>query len=782
MKVFIGKFNAKYEQQLNDKFYAGGEEGDKWYGGIDSGDYVFVSTGGKILALWKALGYEKIKNNISHSDTVMKFEEVVDYSKENYRAVDDFLRYKHFVIDSNFLTNTVKSSKTSFIEVNLDSDCPPVEKIEFKGNLIDTYVCTEKANIEFKDSDIRVLVSEDDEYHILKIETYSNGNFSTYDSFYNSYLERNKGEIYSIYELYKYSKKDKARNKERFLAKLINELKEKGYMKISNLVSLYDNVLVGRRRSPLTQIKSQKEDIVEEVVEFNSFETEEMEEKYVRYAKILNQSPNLIFYGPPGTGKTYSTEKLIDMFERKYHASSYKNVEKSGRVKNITFHQAYSYEEFIEGIRPKLTDNEESESKLDYTIEDGIFKKLCINASLEKVKSGEENKKKELNYSTTNNSRVWKISLGERNKDSLFNECIKNNEIAIGWLDGHSLEEASREEILGLLKKEAGVENTFGEEPTNRAGVIYDFINNMNIGDVVFVYDTKKTVRKIGIVKSEYIFDMSKDYQRRRKVDWIEGLEYPVDVFQFNGNKNLTMRTLYKLNSISISNVVELIEKNKENKEKGEENIELSKPYYIVIDEINRGNISKIFGELITLIEEDKREKVKLTLPYSQKDFTVPNNVYIIGTMNTSDRSIATIDTALRRRFTFIEIEPNPSILNLQNGKGVAKINNVDLERLLVTINSNILKFYDRNHRIGHSYFMGIQDLENLHVVWYYKILPLLQEYFYDDLDNLQRIIGENFFDKYGNVVMYNIDNLSSEQETKFEKNLIEIYENNENE
>lgn len=168
--------------------------------------------------------------------------------------------------------------------------------------------------------------------------------------------------------------------------------------------------------------------------------------------------------------------------------------------------------------------------------------------------------------------------------------------------------------------------------------------------------------------------------------------------------------------------------------------------FVFVIDEINRGNISKIFGELITLIEESKRlgekEEMKLQLPHFKEEFGVPNNVYIIGTMNTADRSIALIDTALRRRFNFIEMMPNPKIL-----EGVKINKELDICKMLETINKRISVLYDREHTIGHAYFISLIEnpsLNQLAKIFRNSIIPLLQEYFYEDYEKIQLVLGDN--------------------------------------
>ncbi|MBN2782558.1 MAG: AAA family ATPase, partial [Campylobacterales bacterium] len=157
---------------------------------------------------------------------------------------------------------------------------------------------------------------------------------------------------------------------------------------------------------------------------------------------------------------------------------------------------------------------------------------------------------------------------------------------------------------------------------------------------------------------------------------------------------------------------------------------ELDKNHYIIIDEINRGNISKIFGELITLIEEDKRDIYSVTLPYSKQSFKVPSNLYIIATMNSTDKSIATIDIALRRRFTFLKMQPKEELIEYADAKSVFN-----------DINRFIKENLNEDYMLGHSYFMKVKDADDLAFVKEYKIKPLLEEYFYADEENYKKAI-----------------------------------------
>ena len=166
--------------------------------------------------------------------------------------------------------------------------------------------------------------------------------------------------------------------------------------------------------------------------------------------------------------------------------------------------------------------------------------------------------------------------------------------------------------------------------------------------------------------------------------------------------------------------------------------------FVLIIDEINRGNIASIFGELITLIEDSKRvgkdEELNVTLPYSKELFSVPSNLYIIGTMNTADRSVEALDTALRRRFVFNEMMPDYELTELDKS-----INGIHLVKLLKTINERIEVLKDRDHLIGHSYFMKVQDEQGLADAFNHKVVPLLKEYFYGDFGQIGLVLGKGF-------------------------------------
>ncbi len=263
----------------------------------------------------------------------------------------------------------------------------------------------------------------------------------------------------------------------------------------------------------------------------------------------------------------------------------------------------------------------------------------------------------------------------------------------------------------------------------------------MQIGDIVMSCYSSKTIDAIGVVTGEPEWhDEYPHYKRLRKVKWlVKGINE--DIIDFNAGKSMTLSSVYKL-SVSVSDALQILRK--VNPALFTQKVTIPNRVFI-IDEINRGNISKIFGELITLIEPEKRigakEQLRATLPYSGQNFGVPDNVYIIGTMNTADRSIALLDTALRRRFSFVEMQPDVTVLN------DILVDGIDIAAMLDTLNKRITVLLDREHTIGHSYLLPLKanpTLEMLADIFKSKIIPLLQEYFYDDYEKIQLVLGDN--------------------------------------
>lgn len=445
---------------------------------------------------------------------------------------------------------------------------------------------------------------------------------------------------------------------------------------------------------------------------------------------MKNLPLNQILYGPPGTGKTYHTidktleilgENLENRIEKKAKFDEYV---KNGRIVFTTFHQSYGYEEFVEGIKPIINKDNENSKELEYEIKDGVFKRIC-NRALNKERKVDNN---EIDDITINNDTpIWKISLGPN--ASLRDKCFKENKIYIGW---SKIPENMNEEFLAL--------------GTNDKSTINNFKDEMQMGDLVCVFNSLKTIKGVGIIKSDVKYhNNEEEYRTYRDVEWISK-DSEISLYELNDNKNLTLKTVYKLWRIRANDLLEKIKNEKEQIDIKTIDDNTEKKFVIIIDEINRGNVSKIFGELITLIEPSKRigkeEELKVTLPYSGEKFGVPENVYIIGTMNTADRSITSLDTALRRRFEFVEMMPDLSKLSNKFAKKDQE--KVELQQLLEAINTRIEYLLDREKTIGHAFFMNIENLNDLKWVFQNKIIPLLQEYFYDDYALIKAVLNDN--------------------------------------
>lgn len=401
--------------------------------------------------------------------------------------------------------------------------------------------------------------------------------------------------------------------------------------------------------------------------------------------KNSKQPLNQVLYGPPGTGKTYKTKELAVMISnpdfiydeswsvterREEILKEYERLCEKGQIVFTTFHQSMSYEDFVEGIKPK-TENE----KVTYEVEDGIFKEISLKASQKTIS----------NFKDAYNQLLKEFS--DNDNDFLILKTPKEKEFRV----------------------------------------------RLNSNNNLSLFTTNKSSQQGTFTKEK-----------------LEQHLYHENAFNgWEGYANAILNYLkenFKLNNKGINH----------------------RNYTLIIDEINRGNVSAVFGELITLLEDDKRigqkEAIKITLPYSKDEFGVPSNLYIIGTMNTADRSVEALDTALRRRFSFTEVAPNSELLKDR------KVEEIALKTLLQTINDRIELLIDKDHKIGHSYFLNIETLENLKQTFKNKVIPLLEEYFFGDYGKIGLVLGDDF-----------IKLKEDEDKVSFAKNFTEKYEDAEN-
>lgn len=477
-----------------------------------------------------------------------------------------------------------------------------------------------------------------------------------------------------------------------------------------------------------------------------------LSEGAIPVAKVKPDPKNLILYGPPGTGKTYRTaleavklcdpdaEYLSTQEGRTALMKRYRELEAEKRIAFVTFHQNYDYETFVEGLRPETGENEGGSAGFRLEARAGIFREICALADLARTRAASSTSTMSFEFS---GRRFWKMGQGAiGSEDDVYDAAVANSYIALGW--GGSINWSDeRFSNFDAIKAEWLAQNPDDTTPSNWTQT-WPFRCEMEIGDIVIVPYGNTAFRAIAEVIGDYRFEPSAEgyYAHRRDVRWLLTLDEPLPLDTIVDG-NFTMRTLYSLQSkrVNLQALGRLIV--------GDDAAPLSDgipdQFVLIIDEINRANISKVFGELITLIEPDKRlgmpNELTLTLPYSKKrDFGVPSNLHIIGTMNTADRSIALLDTALRRRFNFREMAPEPNLLADSSER-----TGIDLVRLLTTINQRIEYLIDREHRIGHAFFIGCDTADQVHAAMRDKVIPLLQEYFFEDWSRIHAVLGDGF-------------------------------------
>ena len=406
---------------------------------------------------------------------------------------------------------------------------------------------------------------------------------------------------------------------------------------------------------------------------------------------------NQILYGPPGTGKTWNTVAhavaIVDSREteaveaegREPVKARFDELREAGQIAMATFHQNYAYEDFIEGIRPAVVDD--GDGSVDYELRRGVFRVLSDRATAN------------LLASQRMETDSWEVE-----------------EVLDGFLDWVQEETTGDQKIpldQGGGKEELSISGVYRRAGGEVAGVTVTGAAEQKLFRDVLVRDFRKLTKQ-GITCYKDIKPTKPSKSR------------------WHGQARYFFKVLKKMK-----------EYHDEHRDGvGRERVE-RRNFVLIIDEVNRGNIARIFGELITLVEDSRRiggdDETKVMLPYSGEGFGVPENLYIIGTMNTADRSIALLDTALRRRFEFVEMMPDSAVVD-------RVVEGVSLGSLLDAMNERIRFLLDREHQIGHTYFLGVKDIEGLRTVFQKQIVPLLQEYFYDDWAKIDAVLGSNGF------------------------------------
>lgn len=463
---------------------------------------------------------------------------------------------------------------------------------------------------------------------------------------------------------------------------------------------------------------------------------------------------NQILYGPPGTGKTYETiraalqildPQAVTVFDqtagslpsqqraaREVLKQRFDTLRQQRKISFVTFHQSFSYEDFVEGLRATT---DETSGQIRYEVVDGVFKAMCDSAAV-KVTAADA-AALDLRGKT-----VWKMSLGspQRSDAGVFEQCITDQCIRLGY--GEDIDFSGCRTKAEIQQKFAAAGVTLSGPHDYNLVSVSAFVTQMKTGDLVVVTDGNSKFRAIAEITGDYRYqpnpDFDQDYAQQRPVRWLRQYNPSLPAAELL-NGNFMQKTLYALRSplLDLQKLQQLLAEQPATAQVPDARV-------LIIDEINRGNISRIFGELITLIEPSKRagaaEALAVTLPYSKQEFSVPANLYLIGTMNTADRSLAGLDLALRRRFTFREMPPKTDLLRNTTVEGV------NVGALLWHMNRRISVLLDADHCIGHAYFMPLQTDNRLSVlanIFRQNILPLLQEYFFEDWERIRWVLND---------------------------------------
>jgi 5-methylcytosine-specific restriction endonuclease McrBC GTP-binding regulatory subunit McrB len=458
---------------------------------------------------------------------------------------------------------------------------------------------------------------------------------------------------------------------------------------------------------------------------------------------------NQILYGPPGTGKTHRVVdealRILDPAFAAQHPGSanrrarkarYDELLEAGHVTFVTFHQSFGYEDFIEGIKPVMKDGQ-----LHYELEDGLFLQ-AIRAAGGMFDGEASSSIPPRSFPDVHpDAHVWRIYIdGTLAGSEIRRRSLERGEIRIGsWLDDPSAE-SDRAPSGRTVPVDLGTIPEGGWHAQQRM-----FIEEVRVGDVVLLATGIDRIGAVGVVTGEYRFDVSEaifseNFAHARAMRWLaRDLDWKASTFT---GKQFSRTTLQRLDGVVPQKFLAKLESG----HAINPTVSSLRPHVLIVDEINRGNVAKIFGELITLLEPSKRsgaaESLTVRLPLSKRRLRVPQSLYVIGTMNTADRSLTLLDAALRRRFVFHPVWPDPAVLPVVTLEGGIAL---DLAAFLEAINRRLERLLSREQVIGHAYLLDIpESLEGVAQALQQRILPLLEEYFFEDWDRIRRVLGDD--------------------------------------
>jgi len=710
MKLFFGKISSKKEKDQITQGYYRATKDSSWFNGIQPGDYCFTIGGGKIQ-LWKAKNWGK-----KSGDDVLEFDIIHNDLGINTKQITAI---KYFNLTMELVVLTVRStakSKKAFFPIEFSRDftealLKDINTYKIPDTFRRIHILPEGQTPQNNSTDLQ-LFKKDGAWSLYNASFISR---DILDAFKDNTGMLGSGQI----------------NKDKAIAKILdagNSSKKLPADELS-ILQMYDLFCCNYKNKEIVTVEESNGQ--DEVAEESEFEA------------AISEECNIILYGPPGTGKTYEVLSLIEDLDTN---------EKGVQIENIgNLDLAKTFWHLAPGLNGYLWDKLKNKHHLGY---EWCSKDL---GDLAKLKS-------------TVDSYKIRRRLSEVKQGDYF--CIIRGRQCLGIaeaLEDYNFEKAEKGpfefqtvEVKWLAQFDTPILlNTSSTKTFSGVGGQRwdDLIAGLKEKGFTFGEEVKeKTVFK-------KLYKFTTFHQSYSYEDFIEGIKPRLSEDKNDDETEQIAEIEYEIKpgifynacdkAAQLAEYSDLQEALQDTKEGRADKFSKAQPYYLIIDEINRGNVANIFGELITLIEKDKRlgaqQETIVNLPYSKDDFGVPANLVLIGTMNTADRSIEALDSALRRRFTFIEYAPEPELLV----KPAYRSEHIELQALLTAINNRVELLLDKDHLIGHSYFLGIKTLEDLRATFKNKVVPLLEEYFYGKPQMVGLILGPAFLKEKKPVAIF---------------------------